>query len=64
VCSMSSQDQLGSVERAICLSLAKSTVVVESVDAHLSILPNVDELAVGITHVATLNEFDLAGIFS
>jgi hypothetical protein len=35
-----------------CLSLAKLTAVVESVDGDFSISADPDEIAVGITHVA------------
>jgi hypothetical protein len=35
-----------------CLSLAKLTAVVEPVDGDFSILADLDEVAVGITHVA------------
>ncbi len=34
-----------------CLSLAKLTVFVEPVEGELSILADLDEVAVGITHV-------------
>jgi hypothetical protein len=35
-----------------CLSPAKLTVVVEPVEGELSVLADLDEVAVGITHVA------------
>jgi hypothetical protein len=35
-----------------CLSLAKLTAVVESVEGDFSVLADLDEVAVGITHVA------------
>jgi hypothetical protein len=42
----------GSLERPTCLSLAKLTVVVEPVEGDFSILADLDEVAVRITHVA------------
>ena len=42
---------VGSFERPLVLSLAKSAVFVEPVEGELSILADLDEVVVGITHV-------------
>ena len=42
----------GHIRTSSCLSLAKLTAVVEPVEGDLSILADLDEVAVGITHVA------------
>jgi len=42
----------GNLRTSSCLSLVKLTVVVEPVEGDFSILADLDEVAVGITHVA------------
>jgi hypothetical protein len=43
---------LGSLEGYFCASLAQFTVMVEPVESELSILADLNEVAVGIAHVA------------